>query len=242
MGRQQNRQRVGRFEDGEYRGLALLLLRDYPLPVGISVDRIIRITHRRQLNKYAVTQIRRHIHRLPVTEIRRMNATRQRAPQTKFLRQFSCFDSGGHLPKRGNTTTSHLHHHCVTIEGGDNCRTAESHVPVPLLTVGVIVVAGTERLSYLTKNTIVTDIMVVCWYLAVDTLSTLLGSLFSFTSSCSSGVRTWSLTGYEPDLCCLAFGSAAEQNKNINHHQQGGAGNFLPFLRCLNSDYRSPSG
>ena len=45
----------GRFEDGEYRGLALLLLHDYPLPVGISIDTIIRITHSRQLNKYAVT-------------------------------------------------------------------------------------------------------------------------------------------------------------------------------------------
>jgi hypothetical protein len=90
-----------------------------------------------------------------------MNATRQRAPQTKFLRQFSCFDSGGHLPKRGNTTTSHLHHHCVTIEGGDNCRTAESHVPVPLLTDGVIGVAGTERASYLTKNAVVTGSMMV---------------------------------------------------------------------------------
>jgi hypothetical protein len=39
---------------------------------------------------------------------------------------------------------------------------AESHVPaVPLLTDGMIVVAGTERLSYLTKNTIITDSMVV---------------------------------------------------------------------------------
>jgi len=33
-----------------------------------------------------------------------------------------------------------------------------------------------------------------CWYIAVDTLSTLLGSLFSFNSSCSTGVRTWSPT------------------------------------------------
>jgi hypothetical protein len=39
---------------------------------------------------------------------------------------------------------------------------AESHVPaVPLLTDGMIVVASTERLSYLTKNTIITDSMVV---------------------------------------------------------------------------------
>jgi hypothetical protein len=38
---------------------------------------------------------------------------------------------------------------------------AESHVPVPLLTDGVIGVAGTERASYLTKNAIVTGSMVV---------------------------------------------------------------------------------
>jgi hypothetical protein len=39
---------------------------------------------------------------------------------------------------------------------------AESHVPaVPLLTDGMIVVAGTERLSYLSKNTVITDSMVV---------------------------------------------------------------------------------
>jgi hypothetical protein len=55
-------------------------------------------------------------------------------------------------------------------------------------------------------------------------------------------VRTWSPTGYEPYLCCLAFGLAAEKNKNIIHHRQGGAGNLLPLLRFLNSDYQSPSG
>ena len=38
---------------------------------------------------------------------------------------------------------------------------AESHVPVPLLKDGVIVLAGTERLSDLTKNTIVTVSIVV---------------------------------------------------------------------------------
>ncbi len=38
---------------------------------------------------------------------------------------------------------------------------AESRVPVPLLTYGVIVVAGTERVSYLTKITIITGRMVV---------------------------------------------------------------------------------
>ena len=38
---------------------------------------------------------------------------------------------------------------------------AESHVPVPLFTGGMIVVAGTERVSYPTKNTIVMGGMVV---------------------------------------------------------------------------------
>jgi hypothetical protein len=89
-------------------------------------------------------------------EIRQMNTTRQRATQTKFLRGLSWCHSGRHLPKRGNTTTCHLHHHCVTIEGRDNCRRAESHVPLPLITDGMIGVA-----SYLTTNTIVTGSMVV---------------------------------------------------------------------------------
>jgi hypothetical protein len=45
----------------------------------------------------------------------------------------------------------------------------------------------------------------------VDTLSTL-GSLFSLPlTPCVVRVGDRSLTGYEPDFCCLAFGSAAEQ-------------------------------
>ncbi len=55
-----------------------------------------------------------------------------------------------------------------------------------------------------------------CWYIALDTLSTLPGSLFSLPlTPCVVRVGDRSLTGYEPDFCCLAFGSAAEQIKTF---------------------------
>jgi hypothetical protein len=53
-----------------------------------------------------------------------------------------------------------------------------------------------------------------CWYIAVDTLSTLLGSLLLLSSHALHD-EVWSPTGYEPDFCCLGFGLAAEQIKTF---------------------------
>jgi hypothetical protein len=47
--------RVRRVKDCEDHGLALLLLCHYPTPSGVTVDTVICITHRHQLNKYTAT-------------------------------------------------------------------------------------------------------------------------------------------------------------------------------------------
>ena len=49
-----NRLRVRRVKDCKYCSLALLLLHHCPTPSGITVDTIICITHRCQLNKYTI--------------------------------------------------------------------------------------------------------------------------------------------------------------------------------------------